>query len=117
MEVRIGGGLKLRAGDADEMGAIIESVFNRMVLFETSINSYHGFLKPITSPLDIHRNSIAMYQYTIEESKNVRSYNTRWRKVEGEKFSVFEKKRKLLAGVTRRLASKLEVISRRLDVH
>lgn len=49
---------------------IIENVFNRAVLFDTTQNSWHGFPDPLTCPLNVFRKSIAMY-YLIEPPNNV----------------------------------------------
>lgn len=42
----------------------IECKFNRMVLFDTTQDSWHGFPQPINCPPDKYRKSIAMYYLT-----------------------------------------------------
>ena len=49
---------------------IIENVFNRAVIFDTTQNSWHGFADPLTCPEHIQRKSIAMY-YLCEPPKQV----------------------------------------------
>jgi Rps23 Pro-64 3,4-dihydroxylase Tpa1-like proline 4-hydroxylase len=39
-------------------------IFNRMAIFTTTQNSYHGHPEPLTCPDDLSRRSIAMYYYT-----------------------------------------------------
>lgn len=46
---------------------IIEPIFNRMVLFESSERSWHGHPRPLTCPADRCRLSIADYYYTRGE--------------------------------------------------
>jgi len=40
---------------------IIDNVFNRAVLFDTTQNSWHGFPDPLRCPENVYRKSIAMY--------------------------------------------------------
>ena len=42
----------------------IECKFNRVILFDTSQNSWHGFSEPINCPENVYRKSIAMYYLT-----------------------------------------------------
>lgn len=48
---------------------IIENIFNRAVIFDTTQNSWHGFPSPLTCPENVYRKSIAMY-YLCEPSDN-----------------------------------------------
>jgi hypothetical protein len=50
-----------------ELIKTIENKFNRVVLFDTTQNSWHGFPQAITCPQDKYRKSIAMY-YLCEPS-------------------------------------------------
>jgi len=43
---------------------VIEPLFNRCVVFETSEKSWHGHPEPLTCPEGESRNSIALYYYT-----------------------------------------------------
>ena len=47
----------------------IDCVFNRAVLFDASLNSWHGFNDPINCPEGVYRKSIATY-YLKEPSQN-----------------------------------------------
>ena len=42
-------------------------VFNRMAIFSTTSDSFHGHPHPLTCPEDRHRISLALYYYTAEE--------------------------------------------------
>ncbi len=60
-----GGQFEIWNSDVSELGAALEPVFNRCVLFETSEMSYHGVRK-VNCPADVTRNSFAAYYYTKE---------------------------------------------------
>lgn len=68
----------------------IEPIINRMVIFNTTDNSFHGHPDPLKCPENIERKSIALYYYTVErpESEIVRGYssNTDYRERPNEKF-------------------------------
>jgi len=49
---------------------VIENVFNRAIIFDTTQNSWHGFPHPLTCPKNVYRKSIAMY-YLCEPLTNV----------------------------------------------
>jgi Rps23 Pro-64 3,4-dihydroxylase Tpa1-like proline 4-hydroxylase len=42
----------------------IAPLFNRCVIFNTDVDSFHGHPEPLTTPADITRKSIALYYYT-----------------------------------------------------
>lgn len=44
--------------------------FNRMVMFETTENSFHGHPVPLNTPPDISRKSLAVYYYTANRPQN-----------------------------------------------
>jgi hypothetical protein len=52
-----------------ELIKTVENKFNRVVIFDTSYNSWHGFSQQINCPEDVYRKSIAMY-YLCEPSEN-----------------------------------------------
>jgi Rps23 Pro-64 3,4-dihydroxylase Tpa1-like proline 4-hydroxylase len=52
-----------------ELVKTIENKFNRLLLFDTTQNSWHGFSKPIRCPENVYRKSIAMY-YVIPSTEN-----------------------------------------------
>lgn len=73
--VEWGGNLEFWSHDKDKNKPlkkikIVNNVFNRAVIFDTTQNSWHGFASPLTCPEKIHRKSIAMY-YLCEPSSNV----------------------------------------------
>lgn len=48
----------------------IDCIFNRAVIFDTTMNSWHGLPDPVNCPEHISRNSLATY-YLCEPMKNV----------------------------------------------
>jgi Rps23 Pro-64 3,4-dihydroxylase Tpa1-like proline 4-hydroxylase len=69
-----GGNLEMWSHDTEtnqpkELVKTVENKFNRVVIFDTSYNSWHGFSQPINCPEDVYRKSIAMY-YLCEPSEN-----------------------------------------------
>lgn len=40
---------------------VIDNIFNRAVIFDTTQHSWHGFPEPLTCPENVYRKSIAMY--------------------------------------------------------
>jgi Rps23 Pro-64 3,4-dihydroxylase Tpa1-like proline 4-hydroxylase len=64
-----GGGLELWSHDKEknkpkECKKVIDNIFNRAILFDTTQNSWHGFPKPLTCPEGTYRKSIAFYYLT-----------------------------------------------------
>jgi hypothetical protein len=64
-----GGGLELwshndQTNKPDKKIVILDNIFNRAVLFDTTQNSWHGFPDPLTCPEGIYRKSIAVYYLT-----------------------------------------------------
>jgi len=69
--------------DSNQMLGKYSPSFNRCVIFETNEISYHGHPKPLRTPDDVNRKSIATYYYTktrpqheIAEPHNTISVNT-----------------------------------------
>lgn len=52
-----------------EKNVLINNVFNRAVLFDTTQNSWHGFPKQLTCPDGIYRKSLAVYYLTDPSEK------------------------------------------------
>jgi hypothetical protein len=48
---------------------IVDNIFNRAIIFDTTQNSWHGFPNELTCPKSIYRKSIAMY-YLIDPPEN-----------------------------------------------
>jgi Rps23 Pro-64 3,4-dihydroxylase Tpa1-like proline 4-hydroxylase len=75
----------------------ISPMFNRCAMFETNEISYHGHPKPLNTPKDINRKSIAVYYYTKNrDPKEVaQEHNTIYVNTEGVSGEV----KKLFSGV------------------
>jgi hypothetical protein len=54
--------------------------FNRCVIFNTSITSFHGHPEPVKHPAGLPRRAIALYYYTATWDDSAGSRNTRFRK-------------------------------------
>ena len=48
----------------------VSALFNRCVIFNTDVDSFHGHPTPLKTPKGITRKSIALYYYTAMEIKN-----------------------------------------------
>jgi hypothetical protein len=69
-------------------------LFNRMAMFSTTSNSYHGHPNPLTCPPDRTRKSLALYYYTngrpeTEIVKGIEEHNTIFRHRPEDKKSRF----------------------------
>ena len=73
-----GGGLELWSHDEENnlplnREVVVDNIFNRAILFDTTQNSWHGLPQPITCPEGVYRKSIAVYYMTdIPENANQR---------------------------------------------
>ncbi len=73
-----GGGLELWSHDEKKnlplnREVVVDNIFNRAILFDTTQNSWHGLPQPITCPEGVYRKSIAVYYMTdIPEDANQR---------------------------------------------
>lgn len=80
------GYLELWDMEKKSMLEYIEPSFNRCVIFETNEKSYHGHPKPIATPPNVSRNSIAAYYYTAEYPvEHAESHSTVYVNTEGTK--------------------------------
>ena len=52
----------------------IKPIFNRVVIFATDLNSYHGHPEPLMCKKNMSRKSIALYYYTNGRSDNQPDY-------------------------------------------
>jgi Rps23 Pro-64 3,4-dihydroxylase Tpa1-like proline 4-hydroxylase len=82
----------------------IAPTYNRCVIFETNEISYHGHPKPLNTPLEINRKSLAIYYYseTRPESELTLEHNTVYVNTEG------------LKGMLNRLRASLKAIGERI---
>ena len=51
-------------------------VFNRLLIFATLDNAYHGHPDPLTCPPDRARRSMALYYYTVEKPEGAEADHT-----------------------------------------
>lgn len=75
-----GGALELWDRDMSRSVIKIEPLFNRVVLFNTDEDSYHGFPDAIQCPEEVTRKSIALYYFTEEKmapAKRATNYRAR----------------------------------------
>jgi hypothetical protein len=80
-----GGDLELWTTDMSRCVEKIAPVGNRMVLFTTADDSYHGHPDPMTCPPGVARHSLALYYFTEEAEPHIRSTNYRGRPGDGVK--------------------------------
>ncbi|MDO6596419.1 2OG-Fe(II) oxygenase [Oceanihabitans sp. 2_MG-2023] len=66
-EASYGGDLELWEKDMSACKVTIAPIFNRIAIFNTDEDSYHGFPEPITCPEGETRKSIALYYFTEEK--------------------------------------------------
>jgi Rps23 Pro-64 3,4-dihydroxylase Tpa1-like proline 4-hydroxylase len=81
------GNLELWTPDMKNLVADIEPIFNRAVIFNTTLDSLHGHPKPLNTPPSVCRMSYAMYYFTKERPQEEIDKNKR----EGDLTSVFWK--------------------------
>ncbi len=72
--VDYGGGLELWNEDASTCVRVVEPVFNRMIIFYTAGQSWHGHPHPVVCPPGMRRNSMALYYYTTDKGITDLSY-------------------------------------------
>jgi hypothetical protein len=63
-----GGHLELWNKEMTRAYKTIAPIFNRMVVFSTKSDSYHGHPNPLTCPQGMTRKSMALYYYTVAEA-------------------------------------------------
>lgn len=73
------GDLELWSTGCKERVTSIPPSFNKLVVFDTDKNSFHGHPIPLNTPDDITRKSIALYYYTAQPAKESKyDSNTDW---------------------------------------
>ncbi len=80
-----GGDLELWATDMDRCEAKVAPVGNRMLLFTTAEDAYHGHPDPLACPPGTARQSLALYYFTEDADAVVKSTNYRARPGDGMK--------------------------------
>lgn len=80
-----GGFLELWSTDMARCEKRIKPVGNRAVIFSTDADSFHGHPTPMTCPVDVARQSLALYYFTEETRPMIRSTEYRARPGDGTK--------------------------------
>jgi hypothetical protein len=80
-----GGELELWDTAMTAAQAKVKPVGNRMLVFSTTHDSYHGHPDPLTCPEGVARKSMALYYFTEEEAPERRATNYRARPDDGAK--------------------------------
>jgi hypothetical protein len=78
-----GGELELWSTDMARCERTIAPVGNRVVLFSTGEDAYHGHPEPLRCPPGVARQSMALYYFTEERAPQVRSTTYRPRPADG----------------------------------
>lgn len=89
-----GGALELWTQDMGQCGATVLPEANTMVIFTTDDRSFHGHPHPTSTPIDVTRDSIALYYYSpIKPASNFaeKRVGTDYRPIEGDSFAVWDK--------------------------
>jgi hypothetical protein len=80
-----GGELELWSRDMSSCEARVSPIGNRVLLFSTDEDAYHGHPDPLTCPPDRARRSLALYYFTEDADPLVRSTDYRARPGDGAK--------------------------------
>lgn len=80
-----GGGLELWSTDMQRRVSTVEPRANRVVVFNTESDSFHGHPEPLQCPANESRKSLALYYFTLDSDPVVRSTEYRGRPGEGLK--------------------------------
>lgn len=83
-----GGHLELWRPDMSACGLRAAPLLNRMAIFSTTDESYHGHPEPLLCPEGVTRNSIALYYYSAEPASRFGKCElTNYRERPGERFA------------------------------
>lgn len=79
-----GGDLELWDKDLTQAYVKVSPIFNRVVIFNTTDNSFHGHPKPLNTPAGISRLSLALYYYTKDRPEEEKSpwHSVLWKDTE-----------------------------------
>lgn len=112
-----GGDLELWSTDMSRREVTVAPIGNRMLVFTTADDSYHGFPAGLRSPPGVARHSLALYYFTEESERHVKPTNYRARPGDGGKRIAIYLDRQALGlydVVKRRLRLSDDFASRRL---
>ncbi|CAB4983622.1 MAG: hypothetical protein F2877_02590 [Actinobacteria bacterium] len=62
---------------------VVAPLGNRVLIFNTDADAFHGHPDPLTSPLTDARRSLALYYFTVEDAPTIRSTEYRARPDDG----------------------------------
>ena len=83
-EPSYGGDLELWGREGEARVKSVAPLFNRLVVFNTTKDSFHGHPKPLATPDGVTRKSLAFYYYTAEPVEGgVFNGRTDWIEAEG----------------------------------
>jgi hypothetical protein len=75
-----GGNLELWDRECSRCEQSIAPLFNRLVLFETTKTSFHGHPKPLNTPQNVTRKSLALYYFTSQPGAGEKyGYDIDWK--------------------------------------
>lgn len=79
-----GGTLQLYDKDTKRKTHDIVPLFNRAVIFDTTNGALHGHPHPLNTPPAVHRNSLALYYFTLQPLEKISSQETSaiWHKID-----------------------------------
>ena len=104
-----GGHLELRTAEREEHTQILP-IANRVVLFYPGPKSFHGHPEPLTCPLDLRRNSLALYYYRLAdpnaEVEDARQMSVRWVPTSEDDFTHLHKIQERAGAMRRHLAGR-----------
>ncbi len=78
-----GGALEFWSTDMKQREKMIAPLGNRVVIFNTDLDSFHGHPDPLRCPPGVSRRSLALYYFSIEDDPRVRSTEYRARPGDG----------------------------------
>jgi hypothetical protein len=111
-----GGDLELWSADMKQCVEKVSPVANRVLIFSTNEDSFHGHPEPMHCPAGVARRSMALYYFSVEDDPHVRSTEYRARPGDGaHSIVIFADKQMLRAydwtkrhlGISDQTASKI----------
>jgi len=93
-----GGELELWSRDMKRCEKRVAPLKNRVLIFNTDMDSFHGHPDPLTTPVGVARQSLALYYFTQEEAPVVRSTEYRARPGDGAKRALIFADKQALRG-------------------
>lgn len=91
-----GGDLELWSADMKRCVEKVRPLGNRVLIFTTDANSFHGHPEPMQCPEGVARRSLALYYFTVEEDPLVRSTEYRARPGDGARSIVIYADKQML---------------------